>query len=111
MAKDLHYYKIINFKHNGTLGISNSVISSIIQKSVKDVEGVSLCVPHTIFSRGPVVIKIGRNSSVSIKISLSIDYGFDIENICKKVREKVQHDLLYMTEISPRKIDIKLDNQ
>ena len=103
------YHKMFNFSRNGELGISNAVIFEIVTHAVNDCEGAEVAESQSrLFSKGPVVCKYSKNDELILEVSVKVKYGYNIADTSMKVQEKIEHDLLYMTEIRPKKIHLTI---
>lgn len=107
--KGLTYYKINNFSTNGTLGISNEVIIEIAKKAIEDTEGVNLFIPHSLFDKAPISVKFDNKGNANIKLVVTLQFGYNATTVIETLKERIEHDLLWMTEIKPKKIDITID--
>ena len=103
------YHKIVNFSRNGDVGISNAVICEIVTHAVNESEGAEVAESQSrLFSKGPVVCKTTKNGELVLEVLIKIKYGYNVAETSMKVQEKIEHDLLYMTEIRPKKIHLTI---
>lgn len=108
MAK-YKYHKIYNFTTNGNLEISTKVLEEIAIQAVEKVEGATLPSSRSlIFDKQPVECVFKKNGDFIVTINIRVAYGSNVSEISKLVQEQVEHDLLYMTEIRPRKVHVNV---
>lgn len=106
---NIEYHKIVNFSRNGDLGISNNVICEIALQAIKDIDGVEIAdFQNRLFSKGPIVCKFSKKDEVLLDVYIKIKYGYNVAETCAKVQERIEHDLLYMTEIKPKRIHVTI---
>lgn len=106
--KSLAYHKIINFTTNGNLGISTNVINEIVKQAVNDCDGASIAEPHSYFKRASVNSTFTKKGELVLDVCIRVDVGLNAIEVSGKVQEKIEHDLMYMTEIRPYKIHIRI---
>ena len=108
MAK-YKYHKILNFTTNGNLEISTKVLEEIAIQAVMKVEGATLPSARTLlFEKQPVKCFFKKNGDFIVNINIRVAYGYNVSDISKAVQEQVENDLLYMTEIRPRKVHVNV---
>ena len=108
MAKH-KYHKIYNFTTNGNLEISTKVLEEIAIQAVEKVEGATLPSSRSLlFDKQPVECVFKKNGDFIVTINIRVEYGSNVSEISKAVQEQVEHDLLYMTEIRPRKVHVNV---
>jgi len=110
MGKFVEYHKINNFTSNGDLGISSNVIAGIAKEAVAEVEGASIANSHTMFGKKPVEVSFNKKGELHIQCDINVAYGYNVQDICLKVQERIEHNLLYMTEIKTNKVDVNVNN-
>lgn len=110
MASKYKYHMIKNFTTNGDLGISTKCINEIVKIAVLEIEGVAMQKSHTVFfERDVVSCRFSPLGDLSININILVKYGYNVEEVCRKIQEKVENIVLYTTEIKPKKIHISVD--
>ena len=110
MAGKVEYHKIVNFTTNGDLGISANVITEIAKQAVNEVEGASIASSHSLISKHPVSCKFTKRGDLIINVTIKVNYGYSINDTCARVQERIEHNLMYMTEIRPRKVHVSVDD-
>ena len=53
-----------------------------------------------------VVCKFSKKGELTIDVHIKIKIGYNVSETSARVQEKIEHDLLYMTEIRPRRIHV-----
>jgi uncharacterized alkaline shock family protein YloU len=103
-----NYFLIENFTNNGALGISYQVFEEIAKICVSEVEGATLSSNEGLFKLNRPVLCNIQSDGIEITVNVKIDTGLNVNDVCLKVQEKVQDSIYDMTEIKPKKIDIKV---
>ncbi len=103
-----NYYLIQNFTNNGALGISYHVFEEIARICVSEVKGAFIDENEGLFrTNHPVSCNI-VSDGIEISINLKIGYELNVNEVSLKVQEKVQSSIYDMTEIKPKKVDIRI---
>jgi len=110
MGKYVEYHKIVNFTSNGDLGISSNVIASITKEAVNEVEGASIANPHTLFGKKAVDVKFNKKGELFIDCEINVAYGYNVKDICANVQDRIEHNLLYMTEIKTTRVNVNVSS-
>lgn len=110
MANKYKYHMINNFTTNGDLGISTKAIEGIVKTAVSEIEGVAFPESHYVFfQKDAVLCRFNPLGDLTININILVKYGYNVEEVCQYVQEKVERVVLFTTEIKPKKIHIKVD--
>ncbi len=110
MAMKYKYHMIKNFTTNGDLGIATKAITEIVETACKEVEGVILPESHSVlWQKDNVVCKFNAAGELLITINLSIKYGFNVEDVCRNLQEKIESVMMFTTEIKPLKTHFIVD--
>lgn len=103
------YHKIYNFTTNGNLEISTKVIEEIAIQAINKVEGATLPSKRTLlFDKKPVECLFKKNGDFIMTVNIRVAYGYNVGDVSNAVQERVSQDLLYMTEIRPRKVHVNI---
>ncbi len=103
------YHKIYNFTTNGDLEISTKVLEEITIQAVNKVEGATLPSSRTmLFDKRPVKCLFRQNGDFVVSVDIRVEYGFNVSEVSRLVQERIEQDLLYMTEIRPRKVHVNI---
>lgn len=100
------FYGIDNYKNNGKIGISANVFEEITRLICLEIDGVDFAMDKNYLFRKQDIICKFKGDGCHIIINLRVKYGYNVEKVCKEVRERVTQSLQYMTEVTPTKIDI-----
>ena len=85
------------------------VLEEIAIQAVEKVEGATLPSSRSLlFDKQPVECVFKKNGDFIVTINIRVAYGSNVSEISKNVQEQVEHDLLYMTEIRPRKVHVNV---
>ncbi len=98
--------------------ISDEVVAIVAGLAATEVDGVealsgnitNAAIPKTgagKLSKG-VKISSDQDGLISVKLSITIRYGFEIPVICAKVQEKVKNAIENMTGIGVSAVDIRI---
>ena len=106
------YHEIENFTNNGNLGISYKVFEEITLYAINEIDGTVINQPSSSLFRNtkPVSCTITKKGELDINIYLKIKYGFNVADVCNRVQTKVENDIYAMTEVTPRRINIHIDD-
>ena len=88
----------------GVYTISEKAFADIASIAVKNIKNVYPVKKESEF----IECKINKNNELSIKISLRVKQGIDIVKLCSKVQDEVKENILIMTGIECKKIDIDI---
>ncbi len=108
---------IIQTKNLGEVAISNEVLLSIITKNIASLDGIKEFSP-TKRSRSKLISHKGKETRISIEkndkgelvisIPLSIRYGIPINDVSKKLQERVQREIEQKLGIKVKKVNIEI---
>lgn len=101
---------------NGTVKISNDIITLIASKAALDIEGVYCLISNQgeeIFkidnnTSKALNIEIGRNS-VMVDINLVIDNNYKIKDVCTEVQDKITKDINIMTGLKVSAVNVNVE--
>lgn len=111
MALQYKYHMIKNFTTNGDLGIAIKAITEIVEAAVNEVEGAELPKSHSVlFKKDTVECRFGANGDLSININVAIKYGYNVEDVCRQLQERIESVLLFTTEIKSVKTHFVVEN-
>ena len=109
---------IIKEDENGEVNITDEVLAGIAGLAAVEAEGVD-CLTGNLTS--DVISKVGINKlskgvkvfaedddSVSVRVSLSMKYGYEIPKVCEAVQEKVKTTVENMTGLTVSGVDIRI---
>lgn len=97
--------QIIN---DGTLKISQDVLSSIVALAIDEVEGAKIyeeSLTDKIKKNSAIKISL-ENNDLDIDAQISIEYGKEIQPLVKSVQENIISQIETMTSLKVTKIDI-----
>lgn len=97
--------QIIN---DGTLKISQDVLSSIVALAIDEVEGAKIyeeSLTDKIKKNSAIKISL-ENNDLDIDAQISIEYGKEIQPLVKSVQENIISQIETMTSLKVNKIDI-----
>ena len=101
----------------GEVRIADSVVANIALLAAKETEGVFDTVGN---AANEIMTKVGVKSAskgvrveiidsvVSIDLALIMQYGYNIPNTCKKVKDKVKNSIENMTGIEVSDVRIRI---
>ena len=116
MAENKQY--INNVQDNGKVLISEDVICAIVERAVKEVEGVAgLCsrpgsdiadkIGKRRMSKG-MLVRIAEDNSVTIECNISVYYGQNIVSIAKIVQEAINSALISSAAVDVAAINVNV---
>ncbi len=119
MEKDMEKstYVLDNTEGFGTVKIANDVVAMIAGLAATEVNGVSAMVGNiTNEFMGKVGMKKQTKGvkvdiiekSVSVELSVNLEYGFNIPATCNKVQEKVKSAIETMTGLEVADVNIRI---
>ena len=88
----------------GAYTICEKAFEDIASIAVKNIKNVYPVKKDSEF----VECKISKNNEVTIKISLRVKQGVDIVKLCSKVQDEVKENILIMTGVECKKINIDI---
>ena len=102
---------------NGSINISEEVISSLVREAVSQIEGVAglsntsgaelvELIGIKTLSKG-VKVEV-TEEHVSVNMALNLKYGYSIPDVCEKVQEKVKNAIENMTGLMVLDVNIKI---
>lgn len=102
--------------NNGSVKISNDIITLIAGKAALDVEGVYCLISkqgEEIFrvdnnAARALNIEIGRNS-IMVDVDLVIKNDFKIREVCREVQEKIAKDINVMTGLEVSVVNVNVE--
>lgn len=116
MAESKQY--ITQNQQNGTVQISEDVISSIISVAVTETEGVAgfgakissdLAEMLGKKNRGKGIrLTIGEDDSLTVECDVVAYYGYEVFTVAKKVQENVSSAVASMTGVSPAAVNVNV---
>lgn len=101
----------------GTVKIANDVVAMIAGLAATEVEGVSAMVGNI---TNEIMGKVGMkkqtkgvkidilDGNVSVELSVTLEYGYNIATTCKKVQEKVKSAIETMTGFAVSDVNIRI---
>ncbi len=99
-------YVVLNEKVElGRIAINKSVIQSISEISIADIENASLA-PVTRFSK-PVTIRIEDNK-LTVEADIEVKYGANASVTSELVQNKIYENILFMTGFKANDISINV---
>lgn len=117
MAEDRKSFTIKE-DENGGVSVADEVVAIIAGLAATEVEGVSSLVGNmtnaTISKAGMnklskgVRISVQEDEKIAVRISLNMDYGYEIPKICEQVQDKVKSAVENMTGLEVVSVDIKI---
>ncbi len=92
-----------------------AIVAGLAATEVEGVESLTGNLTNTMISKtgmnklqkGVRIVK-NADSSISVRLSLNICYGYEIPMICGKVQDKVKSAIENMTGISVSEVDIRI---
>lgn len=118
-ADDRNTHKIHENSKIGEVQIADEVVAIIAGLAATEVEGVASMAGNI---TNELVGKLGMKNlskgvkvevteeTVSVDLSLNLDYGYSIPKVCAKVQEKVKTAIENMTGLSVLDINIKISS-
>ncbi len=106
-----------NSEKFGTVKIANDVVAMIAGLAATEVDGVGAMVGNI---TNELMGKVGMkkqtkgvkvdilDSTVSVELAVTLEYGFNIPNTCNKVQEKVKNAIETMTGFSVSDVNIRI---
>ena len=88
----------------GTYALSEKAFSDIAAIATRNVKHVYPVKKDSEF----VECKINKNNEVTIKVSIRVDQGKDIVKLCSKVQNEISENILIMTGVECKKINIDI---
>lgn len=95
---------------DSNLKISEDAISSIIELAVKEVEGIFVFesgLAGKLTKKKPIHIEM-NGDSISIEISVNIQYGNCIQELIPKAQENIKANIEMMTSLKVSNIDVQV---
>ena len=89
---------------NGSYTISEKAIGDIVSVVVNNIKNVYPAKKDKDF----VTCKFNKQNELNVKIAVRIKKGIDIVKLCSKVQNEINDNILLMTSIEPKKIDIDI---
>lgn len=103
MAQD---YVVLNKESDiGMIAINKSVIQSISEISINDVEFASIA-PANAFSK-PVTIKVDGNK-LMVEADIEVKYGANVNSTSEMVQNKIYENILFMTGFKASEITVNV---
>lgn len=106
------YINIKNYSNNGVIGISRRVFEAIVTDAVNRVSGVKITKGKTkklpFDLSHPIKITFRSDGSVDIKISISVEKGANVNDVCVAIQEEVARSITAYTESVPFDIELKV---
>ena len=100
MAQAVYHY-IENYSNVGKIGIAYNAISDMLKESIKDIKHISL-------AKG-ISCEVTKEKVFLVNVSISVDYGTNINKVSEAIQERIENALNNMCEIKNTKINIKLE--
>lgn len=91
----------------GRIAINKSVISSIVELSIQEVEN-AITIPNTRLKKS-TTIKIEKGQ-LSVFIEMNLKFGANVNATCELVQNKVYENIQFMTGLTPKEIMITVEN-
>ncbi|MDY6429854.1 MAG: Asp23/Gls24 family envelope stress response protein [Bacilli bacterium] len=113
-----NYMIINNYTGLGTLAISRTALTTIVEKSIKSMEGAVLTekkkkrVPSPLdrFSlNDPAKVVFTAEGKLLIKLNVSIFAGNNVSDTCLNIQKEISNNLLYMCDTIPCEIKVHVD--
>ena len=101
----------------GTVQIADDVVAMIASLAATEVEGVSAMAGNI---TNELMSKVGMkkltkgvrvalaDNSVTVNLSVVLEYGYNIPDTCKKVQEKVKNSVENMTGLTVEDVNIRI---
>ena len=117
MAEKRNTYKIHENSDNGDVQIADSVVAIIAGLAATEVKGVASMAGNI---TNELVGKLGMknlskgvkvdvlDTSVSVDLSLNMEYGYSIPEVCAQVQERVKTAIENMTGLSVIDVNVKI---
>ena len=107
MAENKQY--IAQTQENGSVLISEDVISTIVSRSVEEVEGVAGFSNANKKNWGKgLKVTIGDNDELSIECNINVVYGQSVVSVASAVQEAVSGAILSMTGIKVVAVNVNV---
>ncbi len=91
----------------GRIAINKSVISSIVELSINDVEN-AIAIPNTRLKKSTIVKT--ENGKLSIAIEINLKFGANVSATCELVQNKVYENIKFMTGLIASDIMVTVAN-
>lgn len=106
-------YVLREDENSGNIYLAEDVVATIAGlAAVRDVEGVSAAgEPYRKGApkKAPKGVKIEINDGIiEVDLSISISYGYNIPETCRKVQQKVQTNLENMTGLKVASVNLRI---
>ena len=88
----------------GSYTISEKAFADIASIAVKNVKNVYPVKKESEF----IECKVNKNNELSVKVSLRVKQGVDIVELCSKVQDEVKENILIMTGVECKKVNIDI---
>lgn len=106
-------------ENNGSIRISEDVISVLADKAIKEIDGI-----HSLVGRfsDSIAVAFGKKSSAAgisadtkdgktaVSVHIAIKYGFRIPEVAWKVQESVKNTVEAMTGLEVTKVNVFVDD-
>lgn len=116
MAENKQY--ITQIQDNGSVMISEDVISSIVSHCVNDVEGVASICSKPVADIAEIIgkknwgkglkITIGEDNSVTVDCNINVNYGQSVVNVAAAVQEAVVAAVEPMTGVKVAAVNVNV---
>lgn len=85
---------------------------TISEKAFEDIAAIAVKIIKNVFpaKKGSefVECKINKNNEISIKISIRVKQGVDIVELCSRVQDEVNENIMLMSGVECKKINIDI---
>ena len=88
----------------GSYTISEKAIGDIVSIVINNIKNVYPAKKDKDF----VTCKFNKQNELNVKIAVRIKKGIDIVKLCSKIQDEVNENVLLMTSIEPKKVDIDI---
>lgn len=107
MAENKQY--ITQTQENGTVMISEDVISTIVGRAIEEVEGVAGLSSSNKKSWGKgIKIVISNENQLSIECNINVVYSHSVVNVAAAVQEAVSSAVASMTGVKVRAVNVNV---
>ena len=109
MADNKQY--ITQIQENGSVMISEDVITTIVINSIEEVEGVAPVPVRNDFlaKRKLVKMVIGENNQLSIGVIIYVKFGHSVVEVAKAVQQNIIDSVESMTGVKVVKVNVNVN--
>ena len=94
----------LNKNEKGSCTISEKALQDIATIALSHIKNVSPSKKDRDF----VSCKFNKNNELNVKLAIKIKKGIDIVKLCSKIQDEIKENILLMTNIECKKVDIDI---